>query len=110
VPKYLVQFGYTPEAWASQLQNPQNRVEIVSRLLESMGARFEATYMAFGQYDVVFIMDAPDNVTAAALSMVISAGGAVRNLQTTPLLTIDEGIEAMRKGGQAVATYLPPRG
>jgi uncharacterized protein with GYD domain len=110
VAKYLVQLGYTPQAWASQIKDPKNRVEIVSKLLESMGARFEATYMAFGEYDIVFIMDAPDNVTAAAISMVVSAGGAVKSLQTTALITIEEGIEAMRRAGKAASAYQPPKG
>jgi uncharacterized protein with GYD domain len=105
---YLVQLAYTPEAWAAQLKNPQNRVEAVRPALEKVGARFEAAYLAFGKYDIVFIMEAPDNVSAAAISLAITAGGAVKAYETTPLMTPEEGIEAMRKGAEVAAAYRPP--
>ncbi len=59
MPHYLVQVAYTPEAWAAQIRQPASRVEAVRPLLERLGARFEATYLAIGQYDVVFIMGRP---------------------------------------------------
>jgi uncharacterized protein with GYD domain len=108
MPRYLVQLSYTPEAWAAQLKNPTNRVEIVRSALEKVGARFEATYFAFGEYDVVFIMEAHDNKTAAALSLAFAAGGAVKSIKTTPLMTIEEGVEAMRTAGEVAAVYRPP--
>jgi hypothetical protein len=35
--KYLFQASYTSEAWAAQLQNPQNRVEILRPIVERLG-------------------------------------------------------------------------
>ena len=105
---YLCQVAYTSEAWAAQVKNPADRVKIVSALLEALGARFEAAYLCFGEYDIVFIMEAPDNVSAAAISMAITAGGAVKAYKTTPLITTDEGIDAMRKASEAAASYRPP--
>jgi len=108
MPHYLVQVAYTPEAWAAQLKNPQDRVAIVGKALAAVGARIVSTYLAFGDYDVVFIMEAPDNVTAAGLSMMFSAGGALKTIKTTPLMTTEESIQAMRKGAAAAASYRPP--
>ena len=105
---YLVQVAYTPDAWAAQVKNPPNRVEAVRPLLERLGARFEAAYLSFGDYDIVFIAEAPDNVSAAAISLAVTSGGACKAYKTTPLLTVEEGIEAMRKAGQAVSAYRPP--
>jgi uncharacterized protein with GYD domain len=106
--RYLVQLAYTPEAWAALIKNPQDRVEIVRPLFENLGARIETVYFAFGKYDIVFIMEAPDNVSAAAISLAVTAGGAMRAYETTPLMTRDEAIEAMRKAGGAAAAYRPP--
>jgi uncharacterized protein with GYD domain len=108
MPRYLVQVGYTPEAWANLLKNPQNRVEAVTPLVRDLGGTVESAYLAFGEYDVVVTLNMPDNVSAAAVSMVFSAGGAARSIKTTPLMTIEEGVEAMRKGGAAAARYRPP--
>ena len=110
MPRYMVQLSYTPEAWAAQLKNPTNRVEVVRPALEKVGARFEAIYFTFGEYDVVFIMEAPSNVTAAALSLAFTAGGAVKSIKTTPLMTVEEGLEAMRTGADVAASYRPPAG
>ena len=49
----------------------------------------------------------PDNISAAALSMAISAGGAVKAAKTTPLMTFDEGLEALQRAKQA--EYAAPR-
>jgi len=62
--------------------------------------------LAFGDNDVISIFELPDNVRAAAISMAISAGGAVKGIKTTPLMTWEEGVEAMREAAQA-AFQLP---
>jgi hypothetical protein len=45
-------------------------------------------------------------LSAAAFSLAVSAGGAVKAIKMTPLLTIEDGVEATRKG----AGYRPPGG
>ena len=103
---YLLQVAYTNEAWAVQLNNPLDRREAVSLVIERLGGYIESAYYAFGDYDVVLIIEMPDDVSAAAFSLAVSAGGAVKAIRTTPLLTIEEGIEAMKKA--AGAGYRPP--
>ena len=39
----------------------------------------------------------PENTDAAAFAMAITAGGALKAFKTTPLLSVEEGVEAMRK-------------
>jgi uncharacterized protein with GYD domain len=106
--RYLLQLAYTPEAWAAQLKDPQNRAEVVKPVLDSVGARFECFYYAFGEYDIVGVIEAPDNVSIAACSLAFSAGGALKAVKTTPLMTVDEGLDAMRRGFRAYQNYKPP--
>jgi uncharacterized protein with GYD domain len=103
---YLVQAAYTPEAVAAMVKSPQDRLEAIRPVVERLGGKLPSMYMAFGEYDVVGIAEMPDNVSAAAFSLAISAGGAVRTVKTTPLMTMQEGVEAFRKAGQA--GYRPP--
>jgi uncharacterized protein with GYD domain len=103
---YLLEVAYTPEAWAAQIKSPQNRIEIVGKVLERLGGRFEQTYFAFGDYDIIAFMELPDNVSAAAFSLAVHAGGAVSGCRTTPLMTVEEGIAAIRKAGEL--GYQPP--
>lgn len=104
---YLFHVAYTNDAWANQVKNPQNRLELVRPVVERLGAKVVDAWFAFGDYDVVLICDMPSNVSAAALSMAASAGGAVKAIKTTPLMTIAEGVDAMKRAGGA--GYEPPR-
>ena len=47
----------------------------------------------------VVILEMPDNVSAAAFAMAIAAGGACHRVKTTPLLSVDEDMTAMKKAG-----------
>jgi uncharacterized protein with GYD domain len=100
MPHYLVQIAYTPESWAAQIKNPQNRIEAVRPAVESLGGKIEGAWYSFGDYDVALVMQAPDNVAATALALAFAAGGALKAVKTTPLMTIEEGIEALKKAGR----------
>lgn len=106
MPHYLVQATYTPEAWAALIKNPQNRQEAVRPTIERLGGRSVATYFGFGEYDIVSIFELPDNVTAAAFSVAVTATGAVKAIKTTPLLTQEEAVAFMTKA--ADVDYQPP--
>jgi uncharacterized protein with GYD domain len=105
---YRIRVAYTPEAWATLVKNPQNRLEAVRPVIERLGGRIEGSWLSFGEYDAVVIAQMPDNASAAAFSMAVSAGGAVKAMKTTPLMTAEEGQEAMKKASGA--GYRPPGG
>jgi uncharacterized protein with GYD domain len=88
------------------VKNPQNRLDAVRPVIEKLGGKVEGGWLAFGEYDIVLVCQMPNNVSAAAFSMAASAGGAVKAVKTTPLMTIDEAMEAMRKASGA--GYRPP--
>jgi uncharacterized protein with GYD domain len=104
---YLIQVGYTPEAWAKMIKNPQDRGASVSKAIEKLGGKMISLWFCFGEYDAVGILEMPGNVEAAAFSLAASAGGAVRALKTTPLLSVAEGMDAMKKA--AGSGYKPPK-
>ena len=105
---YMLQAAYTPQAWAALLKNPHDRVQALKPVLDKLGGKVESSYFAFGDYDVVAIAQMPSNADMAAFSMAAAAGGAVKSLKTTPLLTTAEGLDAMRKA--AASGYTPPKG
>ena len=94
---YLLQVGYTAEAWASMLANPHDRIEVVRPVVEKLGGKITQAWFSFGDYDLVTIIEMPGNVEAAAFSLAAAAGGAMRAIKTTPLLSTAQGIEAMKK-------------
>ena len=96
MPKYLFQSSYTAEGARGLLkEGGTSREAYLKSLAESHGAKLEAYYFAFGDADVYTILEAPDNETAAALSLAVSASGAAR-VKTVVLLT-PEDIDAAAK-------------
>ena len=98
MPTYLLQASYSRETWQAQIRNPQNRAEQIHAVIGASGGKLLCFYYAFGEHDVVAIVELPDNVSAAALSIAAAAGGA-KTHQTTVLMSPEEGLEAMRRAG-----------
>jgi uncharacterized protein with GYD domain len=104
MPKYLAQANYTSEGVKGLLkEGGSSRRAAIEKLFESAGARIEAFYYAFGETDLFIIIDGPDNVTAASLSLTVNAVGAVAT-KVTVLLTPEE-IDAATK---LSPLYRPP--
>ena len=105
---YLIQATYEPEAWARFVQNPEDRREAFRALAEGNGGTFIDSWLSFGEYDLVALFEMPDNVRALSGNMAAMSSGAIRSMKTTPLMTWEEGLEAMR--GASDAAYSPPGG
>jgi uncharacterized protein with GYD domain len=97
MPLYLSKFGYTPEAWARLIRNPEDRRKAAQSYIESVGGTLHGFWYAFGTHDGYTLWEAPDNVSMAGVALAIVAGGALRSLETTVLLTVDETMDALRK-------------
>ena len=106
MPLYLGRFSYTTDAMKALLNQPQDRSAAAREVAETLGGKLLGFWYAFGEFDGVFLMEAPDNASAAALAMAVGAGGALSEVETTVLLDMDEAQDAMRKA--AAATYRPP--
>ena len=106
MPLYLGRFSYTTDAVKALINQPEDRSAAARDVAESLGGKLLGFWYAFGEFDGVFLMEAPDNASAAALGMAVGAGGALSSVETTVLLDMDEAQDAMRKA--AAATYRPP--
>jgi uncharacterized protein with GYD domain len=96
MPKYLFHASYSTEGiHGLDGDSASGRRADVQAMVKAVGGKMEAFYYAFGMDDVVIILDLPDNVTAAAISLATSATGMVR-IRTTPLLTVEEVDRALQ--------------
>lgn len=93
---YMVSFGYRPEVWAGLMASPENREETVARILEGAGCKLHGLWYAFGPADGFAVVEAPDNTSAAGISIAIASSGAFRSFETTPLMTQAETLDALR--------------
>lgn len=95
--KYLIEASYTAEGLKGlQKDKASGRKQAVTKLLEGLEGKLEAMYFAMGEHDVILIVDVPDIVAGAALSLGVSATGLVRT-KSTALLTVDETDRALAK-------------
>ena len=107
---YMYQAAYTPESWAAQMKNPENRVESVGhQVCEAAGGRLIGGWLCFGEYDLVVIAEVPDAESMAAVALAIGAGGAIKSSKTTALMTGDQGVAALQKANSVASVYRPAR-
>ena len=92
---YLSRFSYTPETWARMTQNPEDRRDAARTYIESVGGKLHGFWYAFGEYDGYNLWEAPDSVSMAAVALAIGGGGALSKIETIPLLTVEETLEAL---------------
>lgn len=98
MPKYLVQATYRGDGLQGlRTEGGTARRAAVERACASVGGSLDAFYFAFGERDVVAVLDLPDNVTAAGLALLIGASGKV-DISTNVLLTPEEVDEAVKVG------------
>lgn len=96
---YLVQASYTSGSWATQIKDPQNRIEQVGKMFAAKGIKFICGFYAFGDYDLCFISEGPDNQSMASALIAAVGGGAISKMHTTVLMTPEEGLEAIKAAG-----------
>lgn len=94
---YLTRFSYTSETWARLIKNPEDRRAAARQYIESVGGKLHGFWYAFGDHDGYNLWEAPDNVSMAATVIAIGAGGALRSVDTTVLLTVEETVAALEK-------------
>jgi len=106
MPSYMIQISYSPATVAGFVNKPTDRTEAIKKLAKKIGGKLAGAWLSFGEYDAVIIIEGSDNVSAAACAMAVTASGAFTKFKTTPLLTAQEGLEAMKKA--AGLDYTPP--
>jgi uncharacterized protein with GYD domain len=95
--KYMVKVKYTQDGIKGLLKDGGTaRVEAVNQLLKSVGGTVESFYFAFGAEDGFVILDVPDVVSAAALSLTVGAAGGATT-EVVQLLTPAEIDAASKK-------------
>jgi uncharacterized protein with GYD domain len=74
MPGYVVLGKYTQQGLAGIKTAPE-RVKQTKSLIEKMRVRLVGMWWTLGQYDLVMVMDAPDDQTMAALALAMGMGG-----------------------------------
>ncbi len=105
---YMFQGRYSPASIKAMVSEPQDREASARKLAESVGGKLHSFFFAFGQDDIVAILEVPNDEAAAALALTIGASGGFSGGATTKLMTAKEAMSAMSAAKKAAASYKPP--
>ncbi|WP_373505587.1 GYD domain-containing protein [Aestuariivirga sp.] len=95
--KYMWTGSYTAEGTRGVIaEGGSSRKAVVEKMVASVGGKLECFYFSMGSDDLVIIMDGPDNVSAAAISLTVAASGAASG-RLTVLMTPEEVDQAAKK-------------
>ena len=97
MPKYLLQARYTSEGAKGLVRDGgSGRRAAIAKTVESVGGKLEAIYFAFGEIDVYIVIELPDNVSAAAVSLAANQSGLITS-NTVVLMTPEEMDQVAKK-------------
>ena len=88
MPSYMVLGRYTQKGVES-IKGAPARLDAVKQAARQAEVEVKAFYLTLGQYDFVFVMDAPDDEAMARLMLATSAQGNFRS-ETLRAFTEDE--------------------
>jgi len=108
MPKYAIFFTYSSDTWARMIKNPGDRAAAVRQLADSVGGSIESLYWMSGAHDGIVIANAPDSVSAAALSIAVGSTGAFKHIETHELFTQEQLNQTLLRAKDAAEVYHPP--
>jgi uncharacterized protein with GYD domain len=108
MPFYMTQAKLSKDAIQAMIAKPQDRRGPIGKMLEAVGGKLHHYFFAFGDYDVVILYEAPDHASAAGPVLAAAAAGAVSASKTTVLMSMEQAMDAMKKGAAAGGVYQPP--
>lgn len=87
MPTYIMLSNWTDQGIRHVKDSP-DRLDAARQLCAQHGAEIVAFYMTMGAYDMVVVIDAPNDDEFAKLAISIAKGG---NIRTATLKAFDEG-------------------
>jgi len=86
---YVALLKLTPEGAKSLKDGPQ-RLAKANELMTAAGAKFTAAYATLGQYDYVFVIEGPEDVSKVFQVSAAAAMMGAHSLQTMPAIPLAE--------------------
>jgi uncharacterized protein with GYD domain len=107
--KYAIFFTLKGETIAHAMDHPSDRSAVMAKFASAAGGKVDSYYwMLGGAYDGVVIADMPDSAAVAALSLVVSASGAVAHIATHELFDAKQVSDVLARAKGLKGQYSPP--
>ena len=83
---YILLLNWTDQGIKNVKDSPK-RLDAVKKLAKDMGGEVKSFYMTLGQYDLVLVVDMPNNDKLASFGLKL---GSLGNVRSTTLKTFSE--------------------
>jgi uncharacterized protein with GYD domain len=77
MPTYIALMNWTADG-IQQVKDSPKRLDAGRKAFKKLGVKLKDTYMTMGRYDLVCILEAPDDETLARAMLTLGAKGATR--------------------------------
>jgi uncharacterized protein with GYD domain len=105
---FITQARFTKEGLKGMISAPEDRAEVVGRLITAVGGKLNAYYLTSGDYDILLIFEAPSYEDVVPALIVAAAGSGVTDLKTVTALKSSEMKSTFAKAGSIALTYRSP--
>ena len=106
---YLYQLSYSKDAIKALVANPSDREAAARKLIEALGGKLHHLFFAFGKYDVICLIEGPDDKFMMAGAAAVASAGTVSASSTVKLMTAADAMAAMAMAGKATGAYKAPQ-
>jgi uncharacterized protein with GYD domain len=107
---YLYQLSYSKEAIKAMVASPSDREAAARKLIEALGGKLHHLFFAFGEYDVICLVEGPDDRMMMAGAAAVASAGTISRSSTVKLMTAADAMAAMTMAGKVTGAYQPPQG
>jgi len=102
---FITQARFTKDGLNAMIAAPEDRAEVVGRLIAQAGGKLISCYLTSGEYDILLIFEAPSYEDTVPALIVAAAESGVADLKTVTALTSSEMRSAFAKAGPIAASY-----
>lgn len=95
MPHYIILFNFT-EQGIRNVRDTINRAEAFKSAIEKAGGKFISEYYTLGKYDIVTIVEAPNDETILPVILATGSLGNVRS-ETLKAFTMDEAAKIIER-------------
>lgn len=77
MPTYITLVNYTQKGIENVKESPQ-RLEAAKKAFQRLGAKLKEFYLVMGRYDIILVIEAPNDEAVAKIALALGSLGSVR--------------------------------
>jgi len=106
---YMVKYENDQKAAMVANQDMRDRAAIHRKAIADFGGKPVAQYGSYGEYDMVYIYEMPDDKALAANLHLTDSYGLAKYSKAIPLMSSDDFVSSLRLADETTTDYSPAK-